>query len=60
MVRCVEASGLQMQMVRCGLVVAGEVADFSMVLGSYGQAYFAAETTEIISGEPGCLVVSVR
>lgn len=30
--------------------VNGEEAPFSMHLGAYGQAYFAAETTEIVSG----------
>lgn len=30
--------------------VNGEEASFSMHLGAYGQAYFAAETTEIVSG----------
>jgi hypothetical protein len=32
---------------------AGEDAAFSMHLGAYGQAYFAAETTEVVSGEHG-------
>lgn len=38
----------------CGWVcVVGEEACFSMHLGAYGQAYFAAETMEIVSGTPG-------
>lgn len=32
--------------------VVGEEACFSMHLGAYGQAYFAAETMEIVSGKP--------
>lgn len=31
--------------------LAGEEAVFHMHLGAYGQAYFAAETMEIVSGE---------
>lgn len=34
----------------CVAVCAGEEACFSMHLGAYGQAYFAAETMEIVSG----------
>jgi hypothetical protein len=37
--------------VPCCTVLAGEEACFSMHLGAYGQAYFAAETMEIVSGE---------
>ena len=38
---------------RCVLacvMCAGEEACFNMHLGAYGQAYFAAETMEIVSG----------
>jgi hypothetical protein len=30
---------------------AGEEADFNMHLGTYGQAYFAAESSEVVDGE---------
>lgn len=33
------------------LLLPGEEACFNMHLGAYGQAYFAAETMEIVSGE---------
>eukprot|EP00775_Hariotina_reticulata_P010409 gene10409-10567_t len=38
------------------IFINGEEAPFSMHLGAYGQAYFAAETMEIVSGEMAAAV----
>jgi hypothetical protein len=35
----------------CACLLVGEEACFNMHLGAYGQAYFAAETMEIVSGK---------
>lgn len=36
---------------------AGEEAAFQMHLGAYGQAYFAAETMEVVSGEQEAFLI---